>query len=251
MKRGYASLAAVILASLLAGCGIIPKPVEIGQKKVKAVPEQTARGAEAERQAAAYVSARVDAAQTGMAAEYGTNAPPAVAAPLADAAPVARALTTSLGPPLSPWDDTGDALAARLLSEVARLNQRMDRYTADTRGMAGKKIEGTGWLQIPWILYAPAMVLGFILLLTIGRMALRAAALANPTVGLGLSAVKLPAAALKQGFAQLIAAGERFKEEVETRFEPAVAEKVKELFRTSHQTQQDAQIQSAVKTITS
>ena len=136
----------IFFALCLTGCGLIPKPVEFGQDKVKAFPRHPAAQLEAERQAAAL------AADRAREAEDLADGTPA-AKPAGEAAELSEAVSRSLGPPSDPWKKEAEKLVVRLDSLTAKYNRLLDRFKEQNDENAGKKIEGTGFLQVPYFLW--------------------------------------------------------------------------------------------------
>lgn len=181
MKKLFLSLFAVLL---LSGCAIIPKPVEIFQKKVKAFPEPSARMVEVQKQAA--LKAKV-AAQATFEDSIAENSSPVLRADARDAAVLTDAVSTSLGPPKKDAVGTSDEVARELRAQIATLQAKIDAFQSQNEKVEGKKIEGTGFLQIPYFVYLAVilfvLVIGWHLLHTVVK-GLQFAGVANPAVGI-------------------------------------------------------------------
>jgi hypothetical protein len=237
----------------LTGCGtLIPKRVEFGQDKVKAVPTQTDREKETQRRAAALAAQK---ARETREAALTNNAPPAVTVPARDTEALTEAVSESLGPPKhDPSGDDPQALAAELRVAIAKLNARLDSFRDKNDENIGKKIEGTGFLQIPYFVWLlMVVVVGFVglILLGIGWSFLKMFAMSNPPVALGVNAVAMGGKLTARAVSQLIKGGEAFKDALGgVVSDPALLERVKELFRTSHKAAQDEHLQDAVKELT-
>lgn len=231
---------------LLSGCSLIPKSVEFGQKKVRAFPTHPAAQLESERQAVALAAARAREAEKIADADNSTAAIPA-----GESAELSEAVGRSIGPPSSAWSGEAAALSRKLDGLTAKYNKLLDKFADRNDEFAGKKIEGTGFLQIPYFVYIGGIfVIGWIIWMVL-RAVTTAAAGANPAVAVGLKAAQVGGRALSRGFSQLVKGGEQFKDEVKKEFSDAeVQEKVLKLFRASHQTSQDADVQSLIKNLT-
>lgn len=254
MKNKFSLILVVLLLlALLPGCGtLIPHQVEFFQKKVKPLPTATAQDKEVQRQAAASAA---ESAQATLDAALSYHAPAAVAAPAADTVVLTRAVSTSLGPPLQPWQGEVDALAAKLNGSVARLNKRLDDYKAVAQSEAGKKIEGTGLIRIPYFVWLGIVGAGVMVLFVLGSLAwgaLKVYGMTNPVVGLGTNTLSMGASTVAKAFSQVVAGGEAFKTAIEAKFGAGsdTAKQVLDLFASEHQKAQDSDVQGAVKTLT-
>lgn len=240
---------AVLLCLLLTGCStLFPKRVEIGQSKVQAIPSKTAKAAETEKQAAAYVASKVAAARDAVLTAGPTNAIP----PLTDARDAAQGLSYSLGAPLAPWTDSGAALAARLGLLEARLDREIDRAREKQAPLVGKKIEGTGVISVPYFLWL-GIVAGAVFLLWTG---LKILSLVYPPVGLGVAGLsgvgRVSASLVRKSLEQVVAGAESFKAALDkSGLEDKVKQDVLDLFRR-HQmvSQQDPAVQDLVRKLT-
>lgn len=258
MRFGYqrnaaflAGMIATIVIVTLLGCGtLLPRRVELFQDKVRAVPVATTRENEVEKQAAA---AAADTAQQTLLAAVKEDASTSVIYPATDTAALTRAVSTSVGPPLTPWKGDFQLLAAKLDSSVAALDRRLESFKKNNDENAGKRIEGTGLLQVPYFVWLGGAFIVFILLLvgfSVLWMVLKTMASANPIASLGVRAVEMGAQTATRGFTQLVAAGEQFKDKIKQDLDPAIATKVLEMFRTNQQIAQDHDIKQAVDHLT-
>lgn len=233
------TIAVVAVASLLAGCGtLIPKKVELLQKKVQAVPDKNSAQRELERQVVQRIEEKTE--QALEAAVY-TGAAPSVADPIEDANTAAEALGRSVGPPKSASTDVTLELARKMDVAVAKLNEKLDDYRADNRELEGKKIEGTGLLQVPYFVWlGGVLVFGFFALIALKVVAALAGA-ANPMVGAGLGAVKIGAGAVGKALTGVVKGGEKFKDNLSKMSDLPndVRDKVLDLFRAAHAEKQD------------
>src|ERR1035438_1925375 len=197
----------LILCSALVfmtGCGtLIPKTVELFQKKVQAVPTLTASDKETQKEAASLASKR---ANDTMVAAISNEAPAAVITPAADTVSLTKSVSESLGPPLSPWtafDGPATELSAKLDHSVAKLDKKLAVYSADTQPLVGKKIEGTGFFQIPYFVWLLMVGAGILILFVVGKAlwtAVQAGSFASPAISLGSNVISMGAKDLSAAF---------------------------------------------------
>lgn len=247
-------LSLIILASSLAsGCAIWPDRKEFLQREVPVYPEQSFKELEALRQAASR--AKESAVETLMAARA-EEASASVVAPAEDVVILADAVSTSVGPPLTQPVPTTPAelIAAKVLKETALHNRDLDKLRAKLAPLEGKDVEGTGRIQVGYFTMLGGIAIVALLAWSFLRAIVAVAAQANPGVALGASAagsvLKIGGSVLSRGFKQVLIGGEKFKQALEEKLEPAVAEQVKALFRETHQRAQDEEVQVAVKAAT-
>lgn len=231
---------------VLGGCGtLIPKKVEFFQKKVQAVPTKSAYQEEVERQAAyaASLSARLT-----VEAAVSNNSPATVITPAKNTEALTAAVSTSLGPPQSIPSGPVTNLANKLIESRASLDHRVDRYAAKVDPLVGKKIEGTGFIRIPYFVYIGSIILVIFLAWT----ALKIYGSMNPVVGLGTNIVgRLSSKTVASIASQVTKGGEVFKEELSNSgLEQAVKDKVLEIFANAHSKVQDKSTQDVVKSLT-
>lgn len=252
MKNKLLLLAsAALLTITLAGCGsLLPKKVEFGQRKVQAVPELPDKAVDHQRQAAEYVAAKTEETKD---AALATDADKSVLVPAVQAATVASVLSESLGPPLlafKPRVETNSApeLATILRTDQAKLNKAVAKYSNTVEKDVGKKIEGTGWLQVGYFSYL--IGIGVLVLLAYG--AVKIYGMINPGVGLGVNAVTgVAGAAIHKGFSELVAGGEAFVQYVKN--SPLTADTkayVQSLFVQAHTSNQSPDTQKIVNQLT-
>jgi hypothetical protein len=246
-------LLALMLAGLTAGCGtLIPKRVEFGQDKVRVMPEPTDREKEILRRAAALAAEK---ARETREAAVTNDSPPAVTVPAHAAEVLTEAVSESLGPPKhDPAGEDPQKLAADLRAALAKLNARLESFRGKNDENVGKKIEGTGFLQIPyfvWLLMVVAVGFVGLILLGIGWSFLKMFAMSNPPVALGVGAVQMGGKLTARAVSQLIKGGEEFKKALGgVVSDPKTLKKVRELFTGSHRAAQDEQLQGVVKELT-
>jgi hypothetical protein len=166
---------------------------------VEAVPAKPAALVEAEKQGARLTSDLVEAARIAAWAEAASTN---VLDPLNGAYPVALAVSGSMGQPASRWQGEPEVLADRIDARSAKLDARVEDYRQDAARDVGKKIEGTGWLKIPYFLNA-ALVVGIpLVLFWLAKIALN---IWSPAVG-GMfgRVVRVGADTVRRGFSQTL-----------------------------------------------
>jgi hypothetical protein len=214
-----------------------------------------ASSAELEKQRRAAAMAEEQAKKT-LDAALGVDAPVSVTQPAQATVDLTDALAKSVGPPKNPIrpTDSTHAVANELRSAVAKLTIRMDEFRADNDKNIGKKIEGTGWLQVPYFIWLGGfLVVGFVgfILLGVAWSFVKMYAMSNPPVQLGVNAVQLGSNFLKKAVGEIAKGGERFKQAVEREVEdPALQARIKNLFRVEHERAQSSEVQELVKQIT-
>lgn len=240
-------LVVIMLAcGLMTGCSLIPKSVEFGQKKVKEFPSHPASQLEKQRQAVALAAEKAREAEKIAEADKSEASKPA-----GESAVLSEAVGRSIGPPSAPWSGESGVLAQRLDSLTAKYNRLLEKFADRNDEYAGKKIEGTGFLQIPYFVYV-GLVIGVVWLVwIILRAVTTAAAAANPGVAVGMKVAQVGGRALSRGFSQLIKGGEQFKDRLKKEVnDPELQKKLLEIFQASHRTNQDADVQELVKNLT-
>jgi hypothetical protein len=234
-------LSTIILGS---GCSLIPKNVEFFQKKVKKVPTKGETQIQREKQAAKYIWYNIDEAYIAAEKEHSSTN---VTKPLNNAKVAAPALYTSLGPPKKEWTGIPIDLAKDLNQATAKLDDKVDDYRVDNKALEGKKIEGTGLLQMSYFTYL------FIILavLWVGKMALNIYAHANPAVGLGLNALRVPGNIAAKAVSEVVEGGEHFLNRVEKEVtDPDTQKRIVALFKSSQMEKQSRDVQQVVDTLT-
>lgn len=237
-------LAIFVALFFLAGCGIIPKPVEFFQDKVKAVPEATAGEKETQRQAADLAARK---AEETLRAAIRESASDSIVKPAEDTSLLTRSVTTSLGPPLHPWNAEADLLAIKLDTAIAQLNKRLDKFTDKQTENVGKKIEGSGWFQVPWIVYAGGIALVIFFGLVAAKVALAVLSTMHPGVAVGTRVAQMGASTVSRALGQTIQGGKDFVGEITKKYSADVANEVIELFKQHQQKNQDSDVQRMIK----
>ena len=246
----FVALGCGIALVLSGGCSLIPKNVEFFQKKVRAVPELPAKAHETQRQAAQYIVEKTEEAHTAAAQE---DASPAVTLPLRDAHDVAEGLSVSLGPPANPWKQEAEVLAWKLRNQKADYERELEKYRARVEPLEGKKIEGTGKINLGYFTYV-GLLIGLALFVV---LAVKVVGMIYPPVGAGLTGLKfagrIGTKVLSRGFGEVIEAGESFKNKLKARAESTpniTVEEVLELFRQEHRGAQSRDVQDLIQTLT-
>lgn len=237
------------LVGLLTGCStLLPERVELFQQKVEEAPAPTAADKEAQRQAAALAAVR---AQDTLIEAVRADAPETVIEPARDTATLTAVVSKSVGAPQTPSDTNVMRVVQRLERSLGDLQVRMDRFIEKNREQAGKKIEGTGLLQVPyflWIGLVGVFVLVLVVVVSVGVSVLRVMAGSNPILGAAGAVVRLTANAAQRGFLQVVKGGELFKKELQKVVEdPKLRDEILKTFRQSQQSVQDTDIQQVIK----
>lgn len=235
-----------IMIMAVPGCGLFPKNVEFFQKKVEAVPTKSAKQLEKEKQAAQYVNVKVNEARD---AALQDGASTNVITPITDAKLVSYALTTSLGPPQVPWQDSSAELSRLLLKEISNLNTKLDKYTDRVEKLEGKKIEGTGLIQMGYFTY----IGGIFIVGLIAYMGLKLYGSINPAVGVGLGLFeRISGSVAKKAVKQVVAGNEAFKDVIDNIVTDAsLRDTLLEEFRKAQTSKQDESIQNIIRLATS
>jgi hypothetical protein len=236
----------------LTGCSILlPGKKEFFQKEVPTFPEQSFKELEALRQAAS--KAKEAAAETLLAAQT-EGVPNSVVGPAKDAVILTDAVSAGVGPPLKQTSQPAEVVAKAALKATAEHNREVDRLRARLKPIEGKDVEGTGRIQIGYFSLIGGLLLVGFLAFVVLRAIVSVAAAANPSVAVGAGAasglLKIGGRVVSKGFAQIMKGGERFKTAVEDNLEPAIAERVKELFREAQDREQDEEVRTAIKAAT-
>lgn len=239
------ALLTAILSALAVGCtSLFPKKVELFQKKVPDMPAVTQKAEETQRQAADYVATKTEEAKVeAIKADSPTN----IVQPITEAHVVADALSTSLGPPDDPWRKEAVALATKLTKQTAQYNSELEAYRKRIVALEGKKIEGTGLIQIGYFTYI-GLILGGIVLIYFG---LRIYGLFNPVVGLAGSTIgRVSSSVLTKGFSEIVAGGQQFLNWVENSNLPQeTVDWVTNAFKLAQQTKQSASTQQVISNL--
>jgi len=231
----------------LTGCisSLIPKTVEFGQSKVHRFPEPTSSQKELQKEAAEL--AKEKAAQTLLAATA-ENTSTNVITPARETAVLTDAVAESVGVPASRPTESSQALADELRASIAKLDKKIESFKAENEKVAGKKVEGSGLIQVPYFLYAG----GFVLIVVVGwhlaKTALTVASAANPGALVGVGAMNVAGSLAGKGLTQVVQGGKDFLGWVNKEVsDPILKQKVLDAFTSSHKMAQDSDVQSVVK----
>lgn len=241
------ALIILILSLFLCGCSLIPKPVELFQKKVGQFPMPTAAYTETQKQAAQLAKEKAQETLTAVLTEKSS---PAVVVPATDTAHLTEAVSVSLGPP-SKSVTNSDETILKLQSEVARLNKKINAFQHSNQEVVGKKIEGTGLVSVPYFIWAG----GFVLVIFVGwhlaKTALTLASAVNPGAGIAVGGMNVAGSVVAKGFQQVIQGGEDFKAWIEKEVsDSGLQQKLLSAFTTSHKVNQDQDVQAIIKSVT-
>jgi len=237
----------ILLAFLAAGCSsLIPKRVELGQEKVQKFPDHQKAQLDAERQAVALAAEKAREAE-----KIATEDKSEAAKPAGEAADLSESVGRALGPPSNPWRGEVIELTERLDRLTSKYNDLLVRFKKDNDENAGKKIEGTGFLQIPYFLYIGVIGLVIFVVWIVLRALVSVAAAGNPGVAVGMRVAQVGGKVLSRGFSQLVKGGENFKEWLKREVpEEKLKEKILEAFKQHQTSAQDADVQTLVKDLT-
>lgn len=241
-------LPSFLLAILLTGCSLIPKKVEVGQDKVEKFPEHTDKFIELQRQVAALAAAR---AQDTVDAALAEGSSEAVVRPGSETRDLTGAVSSSVGPPRAPFKGTAREARDGLNRETARHDGRIRDFAEDNDENAGKKIEGTGWLQVPYFLWLGIVFAVVVGLYIAAKVALGIVSAMNPPVGVGLQVAQIGAKGLGRAFSEVLRGGESFKRRVVSEVDdPAVVEKILKIFRSEQEKRQSEDTQAIIRDLT-
>lgn len=254
MKKSFLPLILLVLA--FSGCSLIPHKVEFFQDKVHKVPELTNSQREVEKQAA--LAAKFKASET-LTAAIAENSSTNVVAPATETAKLTDVVSEMVGPPAKPATVDTDRLVQEVRSALAKQDAKLESFKRANDENAGKKIEGTGWLQIPYFVYVGLVALVILVawhLLHTVLTGLQVAGVANPALGAAGGVGSALMGGIESGFgkafSQVVKGGEAFKDwmgkEVE---DPALRQKILDGFKAAHQKAQDESVQTVVKAVTS
>ncbi len=225
----------------LTGCNIIPKRVEYFQDRVQPVPERTPQADESLRQAARLAADRAAATER---AALSTAAAPEVIQPASDTASLTSAVSAQVGPPAKAWQGDANALIARMDAQEASYRRELETYRAEVRELAGKKIEGTGVIQVGY--FTHLLILAAIM--AVAWLILKIVAITNAPVSVGLKTIEGGSKFLGRAFSELVEAGQDFKTRLKQRLadNPDLLESILTDFKTAHQSSQSRDTQKAV-----
>lgn len=228
----------------LTGCSLIPKRVEFFQDKVHKFPEPGAKQVELQREVAQRAKEK---AQETLVAATREHSSPDVTSPAAETAVLTDAVSQSVGAPAKRPTADSSALADELRASIAKLDRKIDSFKRDNDENAGKKIEGTGLVQVSYFVYLG----GIILVVLIGRVILKdillAASAANPGAAVAVGGLNVAGSLLSRGFHQVIKGGKDFVTWVNNEIEdPGLRDKIVGAFVANQKTAQDRDVKSVV-----
>lgn len=180
------------------------------------------------------------------------NASTNVLSPAREAEKLTDAVSTSLGPPVSPAVDT-DVVVNGLNTQVAKHNIKVDKFADANDKNAGKKIEGTGWLQIPYFVWLAivgvvVLVVWHLLKLVIEGLQAYPPTAVPATVAVG--GLHVAESVAGKALKQVVAGGQAFKTWIGNEIKDTdLKEKILSAFRANHDTAQDEDVQTLVKGI--
>lgn len=245
MRRIFAAL--MVLA--LTGCGtLMPKRVELFQDKVQPFPEQKEYAFELQRQLVQRIQQKSnDTVVAAVAEQASTN----VVAPAKEVARMADAQAIFVGPPAKPATVQSEVLAVKVETAVAKLDRKIDEFKKESNANAGKKIEDTGLVRVPYFYWIGGVILVVAIIFFVGKLLLSAAAVANPGAAIGLNVVNAASSLVAKGFSQLVKGGEDFKDWVSKEVQDTgLKQKILDAFKTAQMKNQDTDVQSTVQAIT-
>lgn len=240
---------AILLASLT-GCGtLFPKRVEFFQDKVEKVPTAKRAEKETQRQAAQRAAEKADETLNAALLE---DASPAVVDPARETGRLTDAVSRSLGPPISPSSITSEELARKLEKAVASLNRRLEDFREESDKNAGRKIEGSGLIKVPYFLWLGIVGAVLFVIYIVLKTFVNVAAAGSPPVALGLQAVRLGGRGVAAMAKEVIHGGQKFREKLaNSKISKEVQEEIEELFQNSQREAQSPETQDAVKKLIS
>lgn len=237
----------VLSVSLLfTGCGLIPKRVEMFQKKVKSFPTQTVAYTESQKQAAQLAK---DKAQETLIAAVKENTGPAVIVPAQETAKLTDAVSSSLGPPKNVSTNTEDAVS-ELRYQISKLDRKIDAFKHSNDEVAGKKIEGTGLISVPYFVYLGGFLVVAFLGWHLAKTALTVASAANPGAAVAVGGMNVTGAVAAKAAVQVVNGGKSFLAWVqskESQLDPILQAKIADAFTAAHKQAQDTDVQALVK----
>lgn len=252
--RAFTSTLLLCIALLGGGCSaLMPKQVEFFQDKVQKFPRPDDDFKETQRQAAELLDRQLEAIEKNLLAE---GCSPDEVRPVSEAASLADALSTSLGPPLKPFNELLSAkrwvgqrpllvLSDQLKRETARYVDDVRDFADDNDKNAGKKIEGTGLIQIGYFSFLAI----FLIFGLFAWLAIKVLGALNPPVAIGTNVASLPIKLASKALGQVLTGGEKFKNEIEKKVS-WTSQEVLSLFREKQERAQDEEAQSLIKNLT-
>lgn len=238
MKLKYIWLIPILL---LTGCGIIPKKVEYFQDKVEKAPQLGYKDEEVLRQAAKLANER---AQETKEAAIATQADPSVVIPATDTERLTDAVSDAVGQPKKDYEGEMEALLVQLQKVMGELNEERAKFRDRNDENAGKKIEGTGIIQMPYI--TNLLLIGVVLVVVWAM--LKTASAVNAPVSVGVKTIEGGTKLVARAAGEIIQAGQEFKRRLIEEM-PEQAAAVKKIFTEAHRANQSTETQQFVQQI--
>lgn len=246
--RKWQFLPIIVGIICLSGCSLFrPKDKEFFQKKVIDVPEKiTPAYSETQRQGLQYVKYNVDQAYVAALQEQASTN---VTQPLTNAITVIDPLIVQAGPPIKAYQGDPVKLAQWINKTASDYNKAIDKYTDKIEPLVGKKIEGTGWIQMGYFTWIGFLLFGLFLLYAVTKIVL---SIWFPAISVGARSVSnLTSSAVSKALSQVISGGEAFKTMLDDHLDDqATIDKVKELFKIAQNSKQDQHVQDTIKVLT-
>ena len=248
MRKLILSLSLMLSLLSLSGCSLIPKRVELFQSKVQRFPELTNSQKELQKEVAQR--AKEKAAETLLAATA-ENTSTNVISPAHEAAVLTDAVAESVGAPAKRPSESSQALADELRKSVAKLDRKIDAFQKENDKVAGKKIEDTGLIKVPYFMWAGGILVVIFVFWHLAKTALTVASAGNPGALVGVGAMNVAGSVVSRGFQQLVHGGEGFLTWVKNEIpDSALQQKIMDAFITRHKVAQDSDIKQLVKHLT-
>jgi hypothetical protein len=233
-----------LILVIMPGCNLIPKNVEYFQDKVEEVPEMGVKEDESLKQAAALAA---DKARMTVDAAQAAQVPQEVLDPAHDTRDLTEAVSDRIGPPLKPWKGEIEALTRKMEAQEARHERELAEYRDQIRELAGKKIEGSGAIQLGYF----TNLLMLAALAVIAWIILKVVAVSNPPLQVGMKAVTLGTKAAQRSLVEIIQGGQEFKVKVADAFrqDPETLKRIHDLFTQAHLETQSRDTHETVKAL--
>lgn len=242
MKKTPAAFLALIFLVLLPGCTLIPSDVEYFQKKVDPVPEYGQAADESLKQAADLAA---DKARETVDAAQAAQVPLEVMDPALDTRNLADAVSDRIGEPQNPWKGSSQNLITRMDSQEADLDLKLAAYQDNIKDLIGKKIEGSGAIQVGY--FTNLILVGALFLMA--WIILKALAVANPPLQVGVKAVKMGTRAAQKALVELVEGGQEFKRMLAEEFDEKSAQRIRKFFTDAHLKRQSRDTHEVVKAL--
>ncbi len=231
------------------GCGLIPKAVEFGQKKVPTPPQKTEITHQEEKQAVSIINRDI---REAIIASIKENASTNITNPLFDMRPLGESLSFSLGAPLNEYSGSSSNLATQINKNSAILDKKTDQFDKKLAPLEGKKIEGTGIIKIPYFLYLGVVLGGGFLLYQGIKIAINVYSGLNPAFGVGAGVVKgVSSKVISAGFGQVLNGVESLKNHLKTTEQTSfTSDEILKLIQEHQERKQSPEVQKLIKDAT-